>query len=176
MKYILVACLFSIAIFVFFGCGRVEPLKFPPNTQQATSLATQTAVQPHTIIDAEIGQKNKCAVTGENVTIAKDTLASEYKGKVYYFCCAGCPEEFAKNPEKYANAPTPPPTTPTFSVNPHTITDAEIGLKTKCPVMGTEVTVAKDTLASEYKGKVYYFCCGGCPEEFAKNPEKYAQK
>ncbi|HDQ25721.1 MAG TPA: YHS domain-containing protein [bacterium] len=25
----------------------------------------------------------------------------EYKGKTYYFCCAGCPEAFKKDPEKY---------------------------------------------------------------------------
>ncbi|MFH1228244.1 MAG: YHS domain-containing protein [Planctomycetota bacterium] len=59
-------------------------------------------------------------------------------------------------------------------VTSHTITDAEIGLKVKCPVMGSDIVVDKDTLSAEYKGKVYYFCCPGCPEEFNKNPEKYA--
>lgn len=55
------------------------------------------------------------------------------------------------------------------------VTDAEVGQKVKCPVMGTEVTVTKDTLSAEYKGKVYYFCCGGCPEEFKADPEKFAK-
>ncbi len=27
----------------------------------------------------------------------------QYQGKTYYFCCAGCPEEFDKDPEKYLN-------------------------------------------------------------------------
>jgi YHS domain-containing protein len=26
---------------------------------------------------------------------------SEYKGKTYYFCAAGCKEAFEKEPEKY---------------------------------------------------------------------------
>ncbi|MBI5778425.1 MAG: YHS domain-containing protein [Planctomycetes bacterium] len=41
--------------------------------------------------------------------------------------------------------------------------------------MGTEVTVTKNTLSAEYKGKVYYFCCGDCPGPFKANPEKYAK-
>jgi len=49
-----------------------------------------------------VGFKTKCAITGDEITVEKNTLSTEYKGKVYYFCCAGCPEEFQKNPEKYA--------------------------------------------------------------------------
>ncbi|MFA5795438.1 MAG: YHS domain-containing protein [Candidatus Brocadiia bacterium] len=60
------------------------------------------------------------------------------------------------------------------AVLPHVITDAEVGLKAKCPVMGTDITVDKNTLSAEYNGKVYYFCCAGCPEEFTKTPEKFA--
>lgn len=60
-------------------------------------------------------------------------------------------------------------------VLPHTITDVEIGRKTVCVVMNTGFTVNKNTPAAEYKGNVYYFCCGKCPEEFKANPEKYAK-
>ena len=28
----------------------------------------------------------------------------------------------------------------------------------------------------EYQGKTYYFCCGGCDSEFARDPEKYLKK
>jgi Cu+-exporting ATPase len=28
---------------------------------------------------------------------------SEYKGKTYYFCSAGCMKDFDKNPEKYVD-------------------------------------------------------------------------
>ena len=77
----------------------------------------------------------------------------------------------------------PAPTTDTsktaeavkIPVLPHTITDAEVGKKAVCPVMGTEITVTKNTLSAEYKGKIYYFCCGDCPGPFKANPEKYAK-
>ena len=28
---------------------------------------------------------------------------------------------------------------------------------------------------ADYKGNRYYFCCGGCPAAFAKDPAKYAK-
>jgi YHS domain-containing protein len=48
-----------------------------------------------------------------------------------------------------------------------------VGTKAKCPVMGTEFQVTKDTQSSVYKGKTYVFCCGGCKPQFDANPEKY---
>ncbi|HEX7500763.1 MAG TPA: YHS domain-containing protein, partial [Polyangia bacterium] len=47
------------------------------------------------------GTKASCPVTGEEFTIAKDTMHAEYKGKYVYFCCAGCKKSFDKDPEKY---------------------------------------------------------------------------
>lgn len=43
-----------------------------------------------------------CPVMGTKMDKAKAYGKTEYKGKTYYFCCAGCPGEFKKNPEKYA--------------------------------------------------------------------------
>lgn len=55
-----------------------------------------------------------CAVMPKmKVDIAKATkekLFADYKGRRYFFCCAGCPGMFKKNPGKYAKAdsiPTP---------------------------------------------------------------------
>jgi YHS domain-containing protein len=48
-----------------------------------------------------------------------------------------------------------------------------VGTKAKCPVMGNEFEVSKDTVFSTYKGKYYAFCCPGCKPQFDKNPEKY---
>ncbi|OGC04580.1 hypothetical protein A3H38_02805 [candidate division WOR-1 bacterium RIFCSPLOWO2_02_FULL_46_20] len=44
-----------------------------------------------------------------------------------------------------------------------------------CPVTGGKIEAAKAYAKTVYKGKTYYFCCAGCPEEFKKNPEKYAK-
>lgn len=56
----------------------------------------------------------KCPVEPEHkVNIAdatKKKMFADYKGNRYFFCCAGCPGEFKKNPEKYAKSehiPTP---------------------------------------------------------------------
>ena len=48
-----------------------------------------------------------------------------------------------------------------------------LGNKMICPVMGTTFNASKDSTKSEYKGKVYIFCCPGCKPQFDKNPEKY---
>lgn len=58
--------------------------------------------------------KIKCAVmTQDTVDVKKATEAkmfADYKGNRYFFCCAGCPEAFKKDPAKYAkNAHIPTP-------------------------------------------------------------------
>lgn len=56
----------------------------------------------------------ECAVMkGHKVNIAdatKKNMYADYKGSRYFFCCAGCPAEFKKDPAKFAKAehiPTP---------------------------------------------------------------------
>jgi YHS domain-containing protein len=51
----------------------------------------------------------------------------------------------------------------------------EYGKKAKCPVSGEEFKVGPDTKAVKYKGKTYYFCCGGCMPKFKKQPAKFAK-
>lgn len=48
-----------------------------------------------------------------------------------------------------------------------------LGNKMICPVMGSTFNASRDSLKSEYKGKIYIFCCPGCKPQFDKNPEKY---
>jgi YHS domain-containing protein len=59
------------------------------------------------------------------------------------------------------------------AVTDHKITPAEVGTDAVCPVMKTHFKVTADTLAADYKGKVYYFCCPSCPGAFKAGPEKY---
>jgi len=46
-----------------------------------------------------------------------------------------------------------------------------------CAVMtGNKVNIASATkkkMFADYKGRRYFFCCGGCPEAFKKDPAKY---
>ena len=49
----------------------------------------------------------------------------------------------------------------------------------KCAVMSTNTVNVKDATAkkmyADYKGNRYFFCCGGCPAEFKKDPSKFAK-
>jgi len=46
-----------------------------------------------------------------------------------------------------------------------------------CPVTGEKIASIKDASGSStYKGKTYYFCCGGCKPAFDKNPAKYVKE
>lgn len=48
----------------------------------------------------------------------------------------------------------------------------------KCAVMtGSDVNIKEATakkMYADYKGNRYFFCCGGCPGAFKKDPAKYA--
>lgn len=48
----------------------------------------------------------------------------------------------------------------------------------KCAVQGIKTSMAqatKDKMFTDYKGRRYFFCCNGCPQEFKSNPAKYAK-
>lgn len=48
--------------------------------------------------------------------------------------------------------------------------------KLVCPVMGTVIASKDDAVGHiDHDGKRYYFCCGGCPDEFKADPKKYAE-
>ena len=60
-------------------------------------------------------------------------------------------------------------------VEDYTPQASEYGQKAKCPVSGEEFKVGQGTKAVKYKGKTYYFCCGGCLPQFKKHPAKFAK-
>ena len=46
--------------------------------------------------------------------------------------------------------------------------------KVECPVMrGHWFLPSAAADSTEYNGRTYYFCCGGCKEQFLKNPDQY---
>lgn len=59
-------------------------------------------VSEHQITPEEVGKRVVCPVTNEKFRVKKGTRAVEYKGEVYYLCCAKCIRRFSKNPEKYS--------------------------------------------------------------------------
>lgn len=83
----------------------------------------------------------------------------EVDGAKVGFCCEKCQAKVEKSDDKVALV---------FS-------DIKKGftMQDKCPVSGKPINVKQKT---DYKGKSVYFCCGGCPSAFDKDPEKFADK
>lgn len=66
----------------------------------AESAAPTT--QPTAATEAVDVGNTICPVSGDNIGDSK--IVEVYDGKVYHLCCSDCPDEFKKNPEKYAKA------------------------------------------------------------------------
>ena len=48
-----------------------------------------------------------CPVTGDKIASVQDAVGqSTFKGKTYYFCCAGCKPRFDKDPAKFVKNAT----------------------------------------------------------------------
>ncbi len=64
------------------------------------------------------------------------------------------------------------------AAGPKPMTAGQLGTtlpkKAKCPVSGREFEPNAQTQVAKYKGKTYYFCCGGCAGKFASTPAKFA--
>lgn len=107
-----------------------------------------------------------CPVMGTKIPdVTKASGKSVYKGKTYYFCCAGCKPQFDKSPEKYIKQTT------SATKNAPKVTSSV------CPVTNTRIAdVTKAAAKSQYKGKTYYFCCNKCKGQFDKDPAKYTNK
>lgn len=99
-----------IAGIFIFGIGRLsfaqaESEEHEHEDEHIEEEATaETGLEEEAV---EVGNKI-CPVSGEEVPdvsgLGMEPAFYEYKGKIYNFCCAGCIEEFKKDPEKYIKA------------------------------------------------------------------------
>jgi YHS domain-containing protein len=80
----------AIVLLMAGGCASTPP-------KQATAAPESGAVSAPGLVTI------RCPVSGADATDAPEALRTEYKGKTYFFCCAGCKAEFEKNPEKYTS-------------------------------------------------------------------------
>jgi len=71
-----------------------------PNQREASTL--QLPMTPSPVLEA------RDPVCGMTVEIATAHFMSEYNGKTYYFCAAGCKRSFDKEPGKYVQTETSP--------------------------------------------------------------------
>ena len=101
--------------------------------------------------------KAKDPVCGMTVDPATARHRFEYGGETYVFCCAGCMNKFAADPERYlakSNA-------------------ADRAAQEKDPVCGMTVDPASAKHRFEHGGETYVFCSAGCATKFAADPGRY---
>ena len=128
------------------------------------SIALSEELKARPATPGEVGKKAWCPVMNFNFDVKAGTQVIDYKGKSFYFCCEGCPQEFLKDPDKYLAMTEFRERRPTLE---------EIGREAQCAVMKHKFKVTAATPVIDYHGKSFYFCCPGCPGEFKRNPDKY---
>ena len=103
--------------------------------------------------------QTKCPVSG---TPIDRSVHVDYQGQRIYFCCAKCPAEFRKDPEKYLAA---------FEREGVQLEN----IQTACPVSGEKL--GEDDMGKpvsiRYKGRTVQFCCKMCVKKFEADPAKY---
>lgn len=81
--------------------GPAGSMGSPEGKEEAAAVASEEIVMRRARPD-EVGQLAFCPVMKTQFKVKAVTDVADYKGKSYYFCCAMCPTEFGKNPQKYA--------------------------------------------------------------------------
>lgn len=51
--------------------------------------------------EAKVGDRTRCAVSGDVFTVEADSPKAEYQGKTYFFCCDSCVDDFKADPARY---------------------------------------------------------------------------
>jgi YHS domain-containing protein len=98
----------ALAVLVFSaGCGKQQPTAQQPARQAEQMPAHQHgAAQPAKTTTDATGQTKTAAVVEQTTCpvmggAINKAIFVEYQGKKVYFCCAGCPETFQADPQKY---------------------------------------------------------------------------
>ena len=103
-------------------------------------------------------------ICGMRVETADAKHRSDYAGKTFYFCCAGCKAKFDADPARYAQ-PAP------MMHNMPVPTRADTSVKD--PVCGMTVDPATTPHHAVHDNHTYHFCAAGCKQKFLADPGKY---
>lgn len=104
----------------------------------------------------DVGNKTCPVMAGKAVTETGGVAI--FEGKLYHFCCNGCPIAFAKDPKKFAAAAKGEESK--LTVDP----------SGKDPVNGKP---ASDKFVRVLNGKVYFFADADSLKAWDKEPSKY---
>jgi YHS domain-containing protein len=80
--------------------------------KQLLCLALVLGISTSVLAQTKTPKELPCPVMSDHkVNIAKATkekMFADYKGRRYFFCCAGCKPAFSKDPAKFAKSPSIP--------------------------------------------------------------------
>jgi len=93
----------------------------------------------------------------------------EHAGNEYYFCCGGCAEKFAAEPERYLAGPG------SGLVTLEMAASTKASRRVKDPVCGMDVDPATAKYHAQHAGQTFLFCSESCLQKFRGNPEAYRQ-
>jgi YHS domain-containing protein len=101
MKLVFVATVAAIVVLILSGCGQPS---VPATTPQKNATGPKRAKPAEPVAFTNSKGEILCPVTGDVIADKSKAVGhQDFNGKRYFFCCAGCPETFAKAPEKYAD-------------------------------------------------------------------------
>ncbi|GGA51627.1 heavy metal translocating P-type ATPase [Dyella nitratireducens] len=106
-------------------------------------------------------------ICGMSVETVDAQHRSEYAGKSFYFCCAGCKAKFDAEPGRYTQ---PASSMTVMNTKP---AHAHHEVTAKDPVCGMTVDPAATPHHVEHDGHAYHFCAAGCKQKFLADPAKY---
>ncbi len=150
-KYVFIA-LFVLGIYV--------------NSHAEEQNQEKVAIKEANIWSGEDGKKHFiCPVMGGEGIVDEKILYTDVDEKRYYHCCAGCPEKFAADPQKYLKD---------FTVPANVVKMDEHGKYFQCKVSGEMGLVDEKTPYTDHDGKRYYFCCNNCKTKFDSDPLKFS--
>src|SRR6266436_2063394 len=118
-------------------------------------------------------------VCGMTVNPSSAKAHAEHAGKTYYFCSKHCVAKFRQDPAKYVNQPAASAGSSLVTIGTSKSAGAAsapataLAAKQKDPVCGRDVDPTTARHRFEHSGKTYYFCCGGCLEQFRADPGRF---
>ena len=91
--------LFSTLLFNLLACGGSSA---PEAAAAETTSGSELALVPPG--ETSVGDRSTCPVSGHEFVVTEDSPTFEHEGRTYHFCCSGCVDRFAADPERYLEA------------------------------------------------------------------------
>ena len=104
-----------------------------------------------------------CPVTGQALGSMGKPVVYNHEGREIRFCCAGCVEQFKKEPQKFIDKLD---ITMIEDQLPYYPLETCLVTKQKLTAMGKPVDLI-------YKNRLVRFCCSNCVAQFEKDPDEY---